>query len=101
MGSGDPPSPPTTTRLRRCSNSIFNRLPRGRGIPAGKLKGNAELSIMLVSIKSGDQVLQIETDNVTTESSSKGKGSAIKIGGGTAVGGVLGGILGGRKGAAI
>src|SRR6267378_1224707 len=43
---------------------------------AGKLKGNAELSIMLVSVKSGDQVLQIESDNVTMESSGKGKGSA-------------------------
>ena len=68
---------------------------------AGKLKGNAELSIMLVSVKNGDQVLPIESDNVTMESSGKGKGSAIKIGGGTAVGGVLGGVLGGRKGAAI
>jgi hypothetical protein len=68
---------------------------------AGKLKGNAELSIMLVSVKSGDQILPIESDNVTMESAGKGKGSAIKIGGGTAVGGVLGGVLGGRKGAAI
>src|SRR5262249_40358404 len=41
---------------------------------AGKLKGNAELSIMLVSVKRGDQVLQIESDNVTMESSGKGKG---------------------------
>ena len=68
---------------------------------AGKLKGKAQLTVTLVSVNAGTQVLQVNNSTVSVESSGKGKGSAIKIGAGAAAGAALGGIFGGGKGAAI
>lgn len=68
---------------------------------AGKLKGNAELTISLVSVNDGTKVMQAANSTVSMESGGKGKKSAVKVGGGAAVGAIVGGIFGGGKGAAI
>jgi len=68
---------------------------------AGRLKGKTELTVTLVSVKSGAKVYQVSRSNVTLNSAGKGKGSAAKIGGGAAIGAAIGAIAGGGRGAAI
>jgi hypothetical protein len=68
---------------------------------AGKLKGNAELTVALVSVNAGAKVLPVSNSTVSMESAGKGKKSLFKIGGGGAAGAAIGGIAGGGKGAAI
>jgi hypothetical protein len=68
---------------------------------AGHFKGHSELSIELTAVRRHGQLLNIATSAYTLEGKNRGKNSAVKIGGGAAVGAVLGGIFGGGKGAAI
>jgi hypothetical protein len=68
---------------------------------AGKLKGNAELVVTLVSVRTNRRTLTLNTENSTTESGGKGKSSAIKTGVGAGIGAAIGAIAGGGKGAAI
>jgi hypothetical protein len=68
---------------------------------ARKLIGRASLSISLVSVKIGDQLIGVNTADVTSSSSGKGKGTATKAGVGAATGAALGGIFGGGLGAGI
>lgn len=68
---------------------------------AGHFKGHSELSIELTAVRRHGQLINLATTAYTVQGKNRGKNSAIKIGGGAAVGAVLGGIFGGGKGAAI
>jgi hypothetical protein len=67
---------------------------------AGKLKGKAELTVTLVQLKTGNGMVDLNTEGATSASEGKGKSSATKTAVGGAGGAILGGILGGGKGAA-
>jgi hypothetical protein len=68
---------------------------------SGKISGRAELTLDLVSIRINDRMVDLNTEEVTTSSESRGSKSGKVIGGTAAVGAILGGIFGGGKGAAI
>jgi len=67
---------------------------------AGKLTGKAELTLALASVTVDGKVVEINTQNITEESSARGKSTATKAGAGAVLGAVIGGIAGGAKGAA-
>jgi hypothetical protein len=66
---------------------------------SGKLTGRAELTLNLVSVKVDGRTVDINTQTVSRESSSRGERTAKVAGAGAVAGAVLGGILGGGKGA--
>ncbi len=68
---------------------------------AGRLKGAAVLSLALHSVTVHGHPYNIETEEVSQESTGKGKRTAGVIAGGTGLGAVVGGLAGGGKGAAI
>ena len=68
---------------------------------AGRFAGQSDLVLELTRVRVGDQGYPIATDHWSKSGSSRGKATAAKVGGGTAVGAILGGIFGGGKGAAI
>ena len=68
---------------------------------SGKISGRAELTLDLVSIRVNGRMVDLNTEEVTTSSGSRGSKSGKVIGGTAAVGAILGGIFGGGKGAAI
>ena len=70
-------------------------------VPLGRFKGGARLRLALDSLKVGGNSYKVETAAVSQATKSKGKRSAIAIGGGTGLGAIIGGIAGGGKGAAI
>jgi hypothetical protein len=63
--------------------------------------GSSELSIELTRLDTVDHPVDLVTDAYTKNGAGRGKNTALKTGGGAAVGAVLGGLLGGGKGAAI
>ncbi len=64
----------------------------------GHLRGRAELSIQLVSLKIRGRSLPVQTEVHSAQGPSRGSNTAKKAGGAGAAGAVLGGILGGGKG---
>src|SRR3954469_13533390 len=68
---------------------------------SGKFAGQALLVLQLDRIKVGDKSYNIQTDQFSQKTSSRGKNTAEKVGAGAVAGAVLGGIFGGGKGAAI
>jgi hypothetical protein len=68
---------------------------------SGKLTGRAELTLDLVSVKVNGRMVDINTQTVSRESSSRGARTAKVAGGTAAVGAIIGAIAGGGKGAAI
>jgi hypothetical protein len=68
---------------------------------SGKFAGQALLVLQLDRIKVGDRSYGIQTDQFSQKTSSRGKNTAEKVGGGAIAGAILGGIFGGGKGAAI
>jgi hypothetical protein len=68
---------------------------------SGKFAGHAELVLQLDRIKVGDKYYNIQTDQFSQKTGSRGKNTAEKVGGGAIAGAILGGIFGGGKGAAI
>ena len=68
---------------------------------SGKLTGKTELTLDLVSVKVNGRVVDINTQTVSRESSSRGARTAKVAGGTAAVGAIIGAIAGGGKGAAI
>jgi hypothetical protein len=68
---------------------------------SGKLTGRAELALSLMSVRVNGRMVDINTQNVNRESSSRGEKTAKVAGGTAAVGAVIGAIAGGGKGAAI
>lgn len=68
---------------------------------SGKFAGQALLTLQLDRIKVGDKAYDIQTDQFSQKTSSRGKNTAEKVGAGAVAGAILGGIFGGGKGAAI
>jgi hypothetical protein len=69
--------------------------------PLGKFKGGAKLRLSLDSININGKRYPVQTSSVARAEKSKGKRSAVAIGGGAGLGALIGGIAGGGKGAAI
>jgi hypothetical protein len=68
---------------------------------SGKLTGRTELALSLQSVQVNGRMLDVNTQTVTEQSSSR-TGRTAKVAGGTAaLGAIIGGIAGGGKGAAI
>lgn len=68
---------------------------------AGKFRGREEVSMVLRDITVNGKIYPVETGFASVAGGSRGKQSAIVIGGTTAVGAIIGAIAGGGKGAAI
>lgn len=68
---------------------------------SGKLAGRSELTLDLVSVKVNGRMVDVNTQTVSRESSSRGARTAKVAGGTAAVGAIIGAIAGGGKGAAI
>jgi len=68
---------------------------------AGKFAGKSELALGLQSVVFQGKTYTVATSDVKQSGASRGKDSAVKIGGGAALGALIGGIAGGGKGAAI
>jgi hypothetical protein len=68
---------------------------------SGKFAGQALLTLQLDRIKVGDRAYDIQTDQFSQKTNSRGKNTAEKVGAGAVAGAILGGIFGGGKGAAI
>jgi hypothetical protein len=68
---------------------------------SGKLTGRSELTLDLVSVKFNGKLVDVNTETVSRESSSRGKRTAKVAGGTAALGAIIGAIAGGGKGAAI
>jgi hypothetical protein len=68
---------------------------------SGKLTGRSGLTMDLVSVKINGRPVDINTQTVSRESSSRGARTAKVAGGTAAVGAIIGAIAGGGKGAAI
>jgi BON domain len=67
----------------------------------GKIKGQGELTLQLVSISTRGQTFQIQTNVFSATVKGKGKRTAATTGGGAAAGALIGGLAGGGKGAGI
>ena len=68
---------------------------------SGKLAGRTELTLDLMSVKVNGRMVDVNTQTVSRESSSRGARTAKVAGGTAAVGAIIGAIAGGGKGAAI
>jgi len=68
---------------------------------SGKISGRTELTLDLVSVVVNGRTVDINTQSVTRDSSSRGARSAKVIGGATALGAIIGALAGGGRGAAI
>jgi hypothetical protein len=68
---------------------------------SGKFAGQALLALQLDRIKVGEKYYNVQTDQYSQKTGSRGKNTAAKVGGGAVAGAILGGIFGGGKGAAI
>jgi hypothetical protein len=68
---------------------------------SGKLTGRSELTLDLMSVKVNGRMVDVNTQTVSRESSSRGARTAKVAGGTAAVGAIIGAIAGGGKGAAI
>jgi hypothetical protein len=67
----------------------------------GKIKGEGELSLALISVTVRGQTYSIQTGVLENTTKGKGKRTAATTGGGAAGGALIGGIAGGGKGAGI
>lgn len=67
----------------------------------GKFAGRPEISLQLTRLTIGGKEYQLKTSEFATHGASRGKETAVAVGGGAAVGAIIGGIAGGGKGAAI
>jgi len=68
---------------------------------SGKLTGRTSLTMDLVSVKVNGRMVDINTQTVTEESSSRGARTAKTTGGGAALGALIGAVAGHGKGAAV
>jgi hypothetical protein len=68
---------------------------------AGRIKGNSQLELRLISIAYHHQQLQVATGGYDAKGGSRGKQTAIRTGIGAAAGALIGGLAGGGKGAGI
>ena len=68
---------------------------------SGKFAGRALLVLQLDRMKVGSKSYEIQTDQFSQQTGSRGKNTAEKVGAGAVAGAIIGGIFGGGKGAAI
>ncbi len=68
---------------------------------AGKLTGKSELKLELTEIVIDGRPYNLTTGEYGVAGKSRGKDTAVKVGGGAAIGAIIGAIAGGGKGAAI
>jgi hypothetical protein len=68
---------------------------------AGRLTGRTELTLDVVSLLVNGREVPVTTQSVTQASESRTKDTAVKSGGGAALGAIIGAIAGGGRGAAI
>jgi len=68
---------------------------------SGKFTGKTELTLSLWSVTVNGKAVEINTQNITKASSSRGAQTAKVAGGAAAAGAVIGAIAGGGKGAAV
>ena len=68
---------------------------------SGKLTGRTSLTLALMSVKVNGRMMDVNTQTVKEESSSRGARTAKTAGGTAALGGIIGAIAGRGKGAAI
>ncbi|MGH9859758.1 MAG: hypothetical protein ACRD5F_07020 [Candidatus Acidiferrales bacterium] len=68
---------------------------------AGKLTGKSELKLELTEIVIDGRSYNLTTGEYGVAGKSRGKDTAVKVGGGAAIGAIIGAIAGGGKGAAI
>ena len=68
---------------------------------AGHFTGSSSVALVLTKITVNKTAYDIKTGQFTKQGASRGKRTAIVVGGGTAAGAVIGGLVGGGKGAAI
>lgn len=68
---------------------------------SGKVKGKAQMSIRVSSLKLGSETYRLPTNTLSFEAEGTGKEDAKKVGIGAAVGAVVGAIAGGKKGLGI
>lgn len=68
---------------------------------AGKFTGSSSVVLVVTKMTVAGKTYELQTGEFTKQGASRGKRSAIVIGGGTAAGALIGGLAGGGKGAAI
>jgi hypothetical protein len=68
---------------------------------SGKLTGRTTLTLDLMSVKVKGRIVDVNTQTVSEDSSSRGARTAKMAGGGALLGGIIGAAAGGGKGAAI
>lgn len=68
---------------------------------AAHFKGNAALAIELTQLTAHGQKIELTTNQYSTLGAGRGKNTAVKAGGGAALGALIGALAGGGKGAAI
>ena len=68
---------------------------------SGKFTGKTELTLSLWSVTVDGKAVEIDTQNITKASSSRGAQTAKVAGGAAAAGAVIGAVAGGGKGAAV
>ena len=67
----------------------------------GRVKGKAEISLVLTQLVRNGKTYAIATHPFTAQAESENKKNALKVGGGAALGAIVGAIAGGKKGAAV
>ena len=67
---------------------------------AGHIEGRSAVSLELISVSIHGVAYPVRSSLFTQQGSSRGKRSAVVIGGGAAVGAAIGGIFGRKRGAA-
>lgn len=67
----------------------------------GKFTGRPEISLTLTKLSLAGRSYDLSTGDFAASGSSRGKETAVAVGGGAAVGAVIGALAGGGKGAAI
>jgi uncharacterized protein YcfJ len=85
--------------VARSGASVVGRVVTAKD--ATHFSGSSELSIELTRLDTVDHPVDLVTDQYSKQGAGRGKNTAIKTGGGAAVGAILGGLIGGGKGAAI
>lgn len=84
-------------------------IPRGADVVAklvddkqsGKFEGRTVLTLDLMQVQVNGRMVDINTEEISQSSSSRGSKTAKVVGGGTALGAIIGALAGGGRGAAI
>jgi hypothetical protein len=88
-----------STLLARKGADVYGRLANVQ--EAGKLSGNAELQLELMSMVIDGRDYPLVSSDYSLKGQGRGADTAKKVGGGAIVGAIIGAIAGGGKGAAI